>query len=387
MSHAIRIRRGKVVTGGVVVATVLIVAAVAVIAWRPTGSVPASGEDLLTTTVELTTLVETATVNGKLAYGPERAAESRLPGTITALPDVASTVDQGGTLFRIDDTPVVVLFGSLPAYRELSAGRAAKKPATEKPATEKPANETTANETPATESIPAAEGADVKQFETNLRELGYTGFTVDEDFTASTAAAVRRWQKDLGIEQTGVVELGRVVYTPGPVRIAKHQLVAGARADGPVLYYTGTTRLVTAAIPLYQQDLAKTKAKVTVELGSGASVNGSVVSVRTPTDDAAQGGEPTVQAVVTLDDAESLKSVDDGAVRVRFVVREREDVLAVPVGALLALAEGGYGLQVVADDSQPPGRIVAVTTGVFADGRVEVSGPDVREGMTVGMAQ
>ena len=56
----------------------------------------------------------------------------------------------------------------------------------------------------------------------------------------------------------------------------------------------------------------------------------------------------------------------------------------VPVGALLALAEGGYGLQVVGGGT--PG-VIAVTTGLFADGRVEVSGPDLREGMTVGMAR
>ena len=49
-----------------------------------------------------------------------------------------------------------------------------------------------------------------------------------------------------------------------------------------------------------------------------------------------------------------------------------------PVNALLALAEGGYGVRLV--DGTTPGRIVAVTTGLFSRGMVEVSG----DGLTVG---
>jgi membrane fusion protein, multidrug efflux system len=60
----------------------------------------------------------------------------------------------------------------------------------------------------------------------------------------------------------------------------------------------------------------------------------------------------------------------------------RTHVLTVPVAALLALAEGGYGVQVVEGATT---RIVAVETGLFAGGRVEVSGAGISEGMTVGM--
>jgi hypothetical protein len=52
------------------------------------------------------------------------------------------------------------------------------------------------------------------------------------------------------------------------------------------------------------------------------------------------------------------------------------------VAALLALAEGGYGVEIVSGSTS---RIVAVETGLFADGRVEVAGADLTEGMTVGM--
>jgi multidrug efflux pump subunit AcrA (membrane-fusion protein) len=143
--------------------------------------------------------------------------------------------------------------------------------------------------------------------------------------------------------------------------------------------------LVTATLQEHDRALAKAHTKVTVALPSGAHLSGTVSSVGSPDDDqgAAAGQEPTVEAVVGLDDPATVDDLDDGPVRVRFTRQQRKHVLVVPVGALLALAEGGYGLEVIDDGAS---RIVPVTTGLFADGKVEVSGPEVREGMTVGMA-
>jgi multidrug efflux pump subunit AcrA (membrane-fusion protein) len=76
--------------------------------------------------------------------------------------------------------------------------------------------------------------------------------------------------------------------------------------------------------------------------------------------------------------AYALASVD-----VTFTAEERADVLAVPVAALVALREGGYGVEVVEGNRS---RYVPVETGLFADGLVEISGAGIEEGMTVGMA-
>jgi multidrug efflux pump subunit AcrA (membrane-fusion protein) len=64
-----------------------------------------------------------------------------------------------------------------------------------------------------------------------------------------------------------------------------------------------------------------------------------------------------------------------------FVSQARKDVLAVPVAALLALPNGGYGVQVVQGGAT---RIVPVKTGMFAAGRVEVSG-GIAQGVMVGV--
>lgn len=343
------------------------VAATVAALWHPPEGTPAAQRrPVATATISRETLVDTVTVKGALAFGPPSMAESRLAGTVTALAPVGATVQRGQTLFRIDDTPVVLFFGDVPAYRELSAGKAAV-PSTD-PAV------------PATPAVPAAEGRDVRQLEENLAALGYTGLTVDEKFTAQTAAAVRRWQHDLGLPQTGVVELGRVRYAGGPIRIAEHKLAVGQVATGAVLSYTGTTRLVTAQVPAHNADLAKVGVKVTVLLPSGNEIDGTIQSVGTSSQDQGAGAEPMIEAVVALNAAGAA----DGPVKVRLVADQRERVLAVPVGALLALADGGYGLEILDGAGS---RIVAVQTGLFADGKVEVTGPDIREGQTVGMAR
>jgi hypothetical protein len=66
-------------------------------------------------------------------------------------------------------------------------------------------------------------------------------------------------------------------------------------------------------------------------------------------------------------------------------VQSARNVLAVPVSALLALAGGGYGLEVV----EPSGvhRLVGVTAGLFASGQVQVSGAGVTAGTKVVVAQ
>jgi peptidoglycan hydrolase-like protein with peptidoglycan-binding domain len=392
--------RTRLIVGGLSALVLLLVAAVVATRLRPAPTSAAGPPAPGTATVSRGDLIETLTAPGTLAYGPERAIESRLTGTVTGLAPLASTVERGQELYRVDDRPVVLMYGTLPAYRELTAGRAATAPpgtgtappgtGTAPPGTgTAPPGTGTAppgtGTAPPADAVPATTGADVRQFEENLRALGYSGFTVDDTFTAQTASAVKRWQKDLGMPQTGVVELGRFVVSPGAVRVARHAVVAGAPATGQVLAVTGITRLVTATLEADRQAVAKPAAKVTVVLPSGPEVPGTVESVSTPPDPQGAAAEvPKVSVVVSLGDAAGVPAAADGPVRVRFVVRERIGVLMVPVGALLALAEGGYGLQVIEGGGA---RIIAVTTGLFANGNVEVSGPEVREGLVVGTAQ
>lgn len=319
------------------------------------GGAEATGElPPATATVERETLVDTSTEGGQLDYDGEATFTARTAGTITSLAVPGSKVSRGKALCRVDDVPVLLMYGKLPAYRDLA---------------------------------PGVEGADVEQFEENLAELGYTGFTVDETYSESTATAVRAWQEDLGLTETGTVELGRVVFATGAVLVGTHRVSVGA-AVGPgsaILDYTGTTRVVTVDLDVADERLAKEDAKVSVRLPDGKPTEGTIASVETviETGDGAEQEEVTkLRLTVTLEDQKALDGFGEAAVKVDFTASEREDVLTVPVAALLALGDGGYGVQIVDGAAT---RIVAVETGLFAGGRVEVTGEGLAEGMTVGM--
>jgi peptidoglycan hydrolase-like protein with peptidoglycan-binding domain len=251
----------------------------------------------------------------------------------------------------VDDVPVVLLYGSKPLYRTLDEN---------------------------------VTGEDVKQFEQNLSALGYDGFTVDDEYTPANAAAVEAWQEDLGLEQTGTVAVGQAVVAAGQIRVAEQKLNVGDPANGPVLTYTGTTRIVTIDLEVDKQQLVKKGIAATVELPDGARVQGTVAGVGTvaTTSTANNQETTTVEVTVTVADQQALGTLDQAPVDVILQADQRTDVLAVPINALVALVEGGYGLQVV--DGGATGY-VAVTTGMFADGKVEVSGDGVAQGLVVGV--
>ncbi|HLX89306.1 MAG TPA: hypothetical protein VKR22_12725, partial [Acidimicrobiales bacterium] len=93
----------------------------------------------------------------------------------------------------------------------------------------------------------------------------------------------------------------------------------------------------------------------------------------------------TAVAIVTPADAGATGTAADVGVQVSLTIQSARGVLAVPIPALLALAGGGFGLEVV----EPSGthHLIGVTTGVFTGSRVQVSGPGVAAGMKVVVAQ
>jgi peptidoglycan hydrolase-like protein with peptidoglycan-binding domain len=363
----------KVVVGGAVAAAI-VGGAVAglVLAFGSAAKEPAtdSALPLATAQVRRTTLVETKPVPGTLGYGEAVPVSASGSGVLTWIAPIGSTVKRGGPLFKVDERPVVALYGSLPLYRTLR---------------------------------PGTSGRDVRQLERNLAALGYTGFTVDDAYTSGTAAAVRSWQADLGLPKTGTVELGQVLFTRGPIRIAGHAARIGdtiGRESGegavPLLSYTGTTRLVSVELEVADRPLAVKGRAVTVTVPGRGPVGGTIARIgtaitapgaapgeaSTPNSTNATTADAVVEVTVAIPDQKALGPLDAAPVNVDFVSDEREDVLAVPVVALLALPNGGFGVEVVAGTRT---RIVPVRTGMFAAGRVEVSGKGIAAGVRVGV--
>jgi putative ABC transport system ATP-binding protein len=170
---------------------------------------------------------------------------------------------------------------------------------------------------------------------------------------------VRRWQRDLGLPRTGRVELGRVVFAPAPLLVeALAVQVGGVAAPGQdVLSYTGTRRVVAMQVDIEDRRYVPVGAEVTVVLPDGRRVIGVVEQSNAVAEiDPATGGPSTVIEVVVGFDDQAGADLDQVSVDVSIVVGDRPDVLTVPVAALVALAEGGYGVEVI---EGPTSRYVA----------------------------
>lgn len=276
-------------------------------------------------------------------------------GTVTALARSGSIVSRGGVLYRLDTEPIILMYGSMPAYRDLEVG--------------------------------VTDGQDVVQLEENLALLGFDPGLVDGTFTTTTAAAVRDWQDSVGIEETGIVELGRVVFLSGARRIGQRKASVGAvpGTGGEVLDTSSTKRVVKVELDVTLQSLARKGSRVEITLADGAAVRGRISRVgRVAREKAGSGEEPGAQAQLVIDVTIELRSsrrlgrLDEAPVGVGLAQQSRRNVLAVPVAALLARQGGGYGVELAGSR-----RIVPVRAGMFADGYVEVSGAGVREGTRV----
>lgn len=233
------------------------------------------------------------------------------------------------------------------------------------------------------EALQTAEygAADVRVLRDNLAALGYSG---------SAGEAVRAWQADLGLAANGTIEPGQIVVAQGPIRIAEHVTQTGDTIDGNngayasdtndgdlLLNYTGTAKLVTVPLAVADHAFAEIGRGVTVVLPDQTEVDGVISEVG-----AVVSAEAETEVTVAIPDQDALGALEAASVDVIFVSQKRENVLAVPITALLARPEGGFGVEIVEGTSS---RIVPVTTGMFANGRVEISGEGVAEGMAVGV--
>lgn len=346
-------RRAALVIGsGVLVAAATATAAVGFGGEAPAPRSDSTGQPPAAAPVTRTTLTQTQEVAGTLGYGTPVPVSAAGDGTVTWLPAPGTVVGRGQPVYRRDNLPVPLFHGSLPLYRELR---------------------------------PGVSGDDVREVEENLAALGYTGFTVDTGYTAGTASAVRRLQRDLGLTQTGVLDPAGVVVAPGPVRVASVEAHPGDPAGGPLLTYTGTTRMVRIALDVALQALVKPGGTATVTLPDASTVDGTVVTVGSVAVAAAQPQDPaTIEVTVSVADQAALGTFDEAPVTVDLVSATAPDVLTVPVAALTVLPDGRYGVQVVTGTTT---RVVPVELGMFADGRVQVSGDGIAEGVRVGVPE
>jgi hypothetical protein len=303
--------------------------------------------------VQRTDLTETLTESGQLGYGDPLDLPSGLTGTTTWLPAVGTVIANGEPLYRLDADPVLRLDGKVPAWRDLDPY--------------------------------VTSGRDVLQLERALTALGYTDdldMAVDGDWTWVTTIAVQRWQRDHDLDDDGALPLGRVVFTDGDVRVSSVPVEDGTPVQpGTVVVQVGPTqRTVTVSIDPTQKQLAPVRKAVELEFPDGTTARGRIREVEhvEATEATDESLDVTIEVAGPEDKRNAVdKQLDGTSVQVGFAHTVAEDVLAVPVTALVALVNGGYGVEKVDGGNR---SYVAVTTGSFSETLVEVESPDLAEG-------
>src|SRR5262249_15512095 len=144
---------------------------------------------------------------------------NRAHGVYTGLPASADEVGCGEALYRVDDAPVLLLCGTVPAYRALHVGDT---------------------------------GNDVRQLNRNIQLRGAA-------FTTKTQDALKPVKRRRHAPVTGALAPGDAVFVPGAVRVAKvaGQLGASAQPGAPVL--TATSHTLHVQVNLDPSDQGQVK--------------------------------------------------------------------------------------------------------------------------------
>ena len=235
------------------------------------------------------------------------------------------------------------------------------------------------------EDAEVLEGTDVLQLETALVRLGFDAggtLTADGVWDEATEAAVIDWQESTGVEPDGVVDIGEVVFLPGPVRVLDQLTTPGVRvgSGGTVLDISSADKLVTMDLPAADQGVIAVGDAVTVELPDGTEVLATVIGVASVASVGANNST-VFEVTIDLDDPSVAARLDEAPVDVLIVTDSALGAMTVPVTALLVLAEGGYAVEVDAGDGTT--RLVGVEPGFFAGGLVEVRSGGLRVGDSV----
>ena len=217
-------------------------------------------------------------------------------------------------LYRVDDDPVLLLCGTVPAYRDLHHRRQGQRRPSAQPAT-------------------------------------CTSPTAD-DFTWQTAAALEKLQHDKGFDVTGALEIDDAVFLPESVRIAKvtGELGGFARPGGRVAQATSDTLEVQVALEASQQGEVKQGDRARITLPGNRSVKGTVDRLGNVARTAGKDddvGTATIPAYISLDEPKKARGLDRAPVQVDITTEGVQSALSVPVTALVGKSGGGFAVEVV----------------------------------------
>jgi peptidoglycan hydrolase-like protein with peptidoglycan-binding domain len=284
----------------------------------------------------------------------KRQGETSGGTTVTRIATAGAAIAVGEAVYALDGRDVVLLLGTTPVYRALREGDA---------------------------------GPDVAQLQTNLVALGFGGtpqIHTDGTFDHATTLAVKRWQAARHVETGGVVRLGDVVVLPAAVRVtAAHAAIGAAVQPGsPMIDLASVDEVVKIDLDPGLAPSVHVGDPIRFSAPDGADIPGSIVSVGAPTvSDQGSGNGPPGQLVITAvaapEDPAALAALDGAVLQSDVTTGTSPDTLAVPVAALVVLADGSFGVEVSAAGTT---HFVRVEPGIYDRTMVEIHADGIAEG-------
>ncbi|MXZ76942.1 MAG: hypothetical protein F4Z06_01545 [Acidimicrobiia bacterium] len=313
-------------------------------------------EELNTAEVVRRDLIDTEEFSGTLGYGDPEQLHTNTAGIVTGrLPEEGEVLDVGDVLFEVNSYPVILLRGERPMYRRFERDM--------------------------------EDGPDVEQLEQALADMrisGYEDMTIDEEFTRVTEDVVEEWQNRLGVEETGTIEMGFVVFIVEPIRISSVNVNEGQTisAQAAAFSITGQHQEIVSNLDPADAEIVNRLDRVEVELPDGRIAPGAVVEVarvatRLINSQTGAPGDPTIEVIIVLLDGEASSRFDAAPVDWTITKEVTPNALVVPASALIATVDGGFSVEVVHDDST---TLVPVQVGTFVDAFVEITDGDLQVG-------
>jgi hypothetical protein len=252
---------------------------------------PAPATSGPTATITSRDLVQTDDQSGTLGYPDTRNVYNQQSGTVTWVPLAGAVIRQDGLLYRVDGGGVYLFDGGIPMYRKFTSGMTG--------------------------------GRDVGELNRDLRAMRYdSGEAIDmsnvDHFQTATGDAIDRWQKDHGLDQTGELDLGRVVFLPGARRIETVDLSVGGPATSSAIGAgaTGSSGGSSGTAASYEQTGAVNTVAVSfVRATSASSAPTTTTTPSTPTSSTTTPTNSTTTTTATTPTAARVPNVTGDSAR------------------------------------------------------------------------